>query len=286
MPEADAQVTSISDTAIWAATYRADEHERPDAVVRDHLARLLSGERGRRLQAAMPSPKKQAWAWVARCWLFDQYINAQVSSGVDTVLNLAAGLDSRPYRLVLPASLKWIEVDHAEPIRHKTEVLKDESPRCQLERIELDLADIPARRALFDRIARESKNTLVITEGLLLYLSEEQNAQLARDLANCGDGKGFQHWVMELCSPTLLKMLQKNLNKQLDKANAPLKFGPKEGPHFFAPHGWKTQEVRSLLKAAATIKRSPWFLRLLAMLPDAEGWKGSRPWSGVCLLGR
>jgi hypothetical protein len=54
----------------------------------------------------MPFSDQATWAWVARTDLFDQFITEQVREGVDLVVNLAAGLDARPYRLValLPMS--------------------------------------------------------------------------------------------------------------------------------------------------------------------------------------
>jgi hypothetical protein len=65
-----------------------------------------------------------------------------------------------------------------------------------------------------------------------------------------------------------------------------LKFGPEEGPPFFARHGWEPVEVHSLLKTAARERRVSLILRLFAMLPESKGRQGSRPWSGVCLVER
>src|SRR5207253_2638307 len=103
--------------------------------------------------------------------------------GADLVLNLAAGLDARPYRLELPASLQWIEVDLPEILAYKEEILTKEKPTCALERVRLDLADSDARRTFFAALNRRAKKVLVLTEGLLIYLSEEEVAALARDLA-------------------------------------------------------------------------------------------------------
>ena len=71
----------------------------------------------------MPYSERQAWAWVARTYAFDQFITKQVADGVDMVVNLAAGLDARPYRMDLPAALKWIEVDLPELLSYKEEIL-------------------------------------------------------------------------------------------------------------------------------------------------------------------
>ena len=274
-------IRNISDTALWAANYRAEESERRDPLFRDPFARRLAGDRGRQIADAMPEKKKQTWAWVTRTYLFDSFIAQQIAQGADMVLNLAAGLDTRPYRMSLPPSLKWIEIDLAELTDYKANLLADERPSCSLERISLDLSNVAARRDLFKRIGREAKKALIITEGLLIYLTADEVVQLGRDLAA---QHSFQRWILEIASPGLLGLLQKNIGKQLEAASAPLKFGPEEGPEFFLQAGWKPLEVRSMFKTAAKIKRLPMPMRLLSWLPESNGRQGNRPWSGVCLI--
>ena len=102
---------NISDTAHWVATYRALESERPDALFRDPFARRLAGERGARITEGKAFANRNAWSFVARTVLIDRFISDAVANGVDMVVNLAAGLDARPYRMTLPSHLQWIEVD-------------------------------------------------------------------------------------------------------------------------------------------------------------------------------
>lgn len=118
------------------------------------------------------------------------------------------------------------------------------------------------------------------SEGLIIYLTAEEVGALARDLAA---PPRFRRWVTDLVSPGLLKLLQKKLGPQLDKASAPLKFAPEEGPEFFARHGWRPLEVRSMLHAAARLGRLPLWMRFFALFPPPKT-PGSRPWSGVCQL--
>ena len=99
MPQSEPLVRNISDTARWAAVYRARETQRPDALFHDPLAEKLAGERGEEIAAAIPFSNKHTWSWVARTYLFDQFIAREIEQGVDLVLNLAAGLDARPYRM-------------------------------------------------------------------------------------------------------------------------------------------------------------------------------------------
>src|SRR5213596_2154359 len=167
-------VRNISDTALLAAVYRARETERPDAVFRDPFARALAGERGERIAQALTFGDQEAWPFLARTHLFDRFVAKQVKQGADLVLNLAAGLDTRPYRMDLPATLRWVEVDLPDILECKEEVLGDAQPVCALERVRLDLSNHDARRGLFSRIGREASHVLVATEVLLLYLMPDE----------------------------------------------------------------------------------------------------------------
>jgi methyltransferase (TIGR00027 family) len=283
MSEKDALIRNISDTALWVAVYRAKETERKDAWFRDPFAKRLAGERGERIAATLPMAKDSAWSMVTRTVLMDTFVAEQVKEGADLVINLAAGLDARPYRMDLPASLRWIEVDLPEILAYKEEILRGEKPVCQLERITLDLSNVEARREFFAKQGRDAKRVLVITEGLLIYWFAEEVASLARDLAVA---PSFQAWILDLASPGLMRMLLKKIGPQLSQGGAPFKFAPLGGVEFFSLHGWQASDVRSLLKAAARLKRLPLFLRLIALLPEKKGPAGSRPWSGICLLRR
>jgi methyltransferase (TIGR00027 family) len=276
-------IRNISDTARWVASYRAAEMARPDAVFRDPFAEKLAGERGKQIAAAMPYQEKNSWPFVARTFLFDAVITEQIHAGVDTVINLAAGLDARPYRMALPSSVKWIEVDLPEILDYKEEILSNEKPVCSLQRIRADLANADVRRRLFAELGSNTSKALIVTEGLIAYLSSEDVGVFARDLAA---PKSFALWVNDFGSPGLLKMIQKQVGDHLTNANAPLKFGPPEGPAFFEPFGWKPIEVRSLLKSAARLKRLPPFLRLISMFPESNGKQGRAPWSAVCLFAK
>src|SRR6266849_6667899 len=191
-------IRDISDTARWAAIYRARESERPDALFRDSFARRLAGTRGDQIADSIPFSNKQTWSWVMRTYLFDQFIIEQVLQGADMVINLAAGLDARPYRMALPPSLQWIEVDLPEILTYKEAILAGEKPVCALERVRLDLSDVSARRELFGQLGRKARKALIITEGLIIYLSADEVGWLAQDLAG---PPSFQGWILDLASP-------------------------------------------------------------------------------------
>lgn len=276
-------IRNISDTALWVAIYRAMESERPDPVFRDPFARRLAGARGEEIVRSIKPSQRHAWSFIARTHLIDTFVQQEVASGADMVIDLAAGLDARPYRMDLPASLRWVEIDLPEMLDYKAAILDKETPVCQLERIPLDLADATARRAVFERLGSTSRRALVISEGLLVYLTADQVCALGRDLAS---QQSFRRWATDLTNPALLKMLQRQVGARLGEAGAPLKFGPEEGPRFFERCGWKPVDVRGMLHTAAKLHRLSPLLRLFAMLPDTKGEKPKSVWGGVVLLER
>ena len=276
-------IRDISDTARWMAVYRARENERQDAVFKDPYARALAGERGERIAAALKFTEENAWSFIARTYLFDRFVSRLVQHGADTIVNLAAGLDTRPYRMELPASLRWVEVDLPDIFDYKEEILGDAKPVCELERVRLDLSNEDGRRGLFADIGQRAKHVAVISEGLIIYLMPDAVAALARDLAG---PPAFQHWILDLASPGLMEMMKSSVGSAMSAAGAPFIFAPAEGPPYFSAHGWQPIEVRSLLRTAAKLGRLPMTLRMFAMFPESNGAQGSRPWSAVCLFAR
>ena len=277
-------VRDISDTARWVAYYRAMETERPDALFRDPFARVLAGERGERIAKAQTFGDQNSWSFVARTVLFDRFIADAVRDGADMVINLAAGLDTRPYRMDLPRTLRWVEVDLPGVLDYKESVLRDAVPVCALDRLRLDLSDEPARRAMLARVTAGSTNAVVVTEGLIIYLEDAQVESLARDL---GAVPPIRTWITDIASPALVKMMTERGGAMIAAAGAPFKFAPPEGPEFFLPVGWKPARVSSLLKTAGRLKRLPsLILKFFALFPEQPKPPPNRPWSAVVQLVR
>ena len=226
---AEPLIRNISDTARWAALYRARETERSDAIFRDPCARRLAGERGEDIANEIQFSTKHSWSWTARTYLFDKFLLDALRDGYDMVINLAAGLDARPYRMDLPARLKWIEVDLPEILAYKEEVLEADVLKCQLERVPLDLSNVSSRRELFDQLGRRCDRAVIMTEGLIIYFPDDEVATFTADLHAQST---FRRWILDLASPGLLKMLKEKMGKQMGD-EAVLKFAPVNGVDFF-----------------------------------------------------
>jgi methyltransferase (TIGR00027 family) len=262
----------VSDTARWVAAYRALESARSDALFKDPYAERLAGERGRAMAALGPS-----WPMIIRTRLIDDLIATSIAEGCDCVLNLAAGLDTRPYRMDLPASLDWVEADLGPMIDEKDRLLSGEKPRCQLRRERIDLADPIARATFLARVTAGARKALVLTEGLLVYLDEDVVRTIGRDLLA---QPAIRWWVLDVVAPAILRMLQKGMGAHLDRA--PMKFAAADGVAFFEKLGWKARDIRSYVREAIRLRRAPFFLRLFAVFPEPDARKpGNARWSAV-----
>jgi methyltransferase (TIGR00027 family) len=279
-------IETISDTARWVAVYRAMETARPDAIFRDPFADRLAGQRGREILAGMPQGNAYAWPMIVRTAVFDEIIlDAVQNKKVDLVVNLAAGLDARPWRLPLPSSLHWVDVDLPGILNYKTETLRDEKPVCRYEAVTADLRDEELRQALFSRLGASAARALVVTEGLLVYLTPEQVGALATDLHA---QPAFAEWLIDLASPQLLKRMEKTWGKNLE-ASAPFRFAPPEGTEFFRPYGWREAQFRSMWEEARRLHRTmkgAWLWNLIGRLSPKKTREGFRRFSGLVLLER
>jgi methyltransferase (TIGR00027 family) len=265
--------------------YRAMESERPDALFHDPWARKLAGPEGEAILDSIPKGRQVAWPMIVRTQVMDEILlRAIAQENVDTVLNLASGLDARPYRLPLPASLRWVEVDFDDVLTYKQALLAAAQPHCRLEFDPVDLTDDGARAALFARVGQASSRTFVITEGLLAYLQREQVARLARDLST---PPSFRWWLIDLASPKLLKRLNKTWDKALAKAR--LIFGPAEGTKFFEPCGWRETEYRPIFDESLRLNRTMRFARVFRLIGKLSSKKKRERWkrlSGIVLMER
>ncbi len=281
-------IEHVSDTAFWVAYYRWVETQRKDALFHDPLAIKLCGERGAKLARHMGIKRAMAWSMALRTWIIDRYIDEAIQAGVDLVVNLGAGLDTRPYRLNLSPNFQWVEVDFSHVVDYKNDVLADDKPRCRLERIACDLSADAEREALLARLNTRADRILVLTEGVVPYLSNAEAGRLARDL------EAQNHvvfWLTDYFSPLFLTMSARSrIRRNLEK-NAPFRFNPGPEPmdwsKFFAEYGWQISDIRFSGEEGVRIGRGlpvGWFGRLFMSLAPEERIRPYRRMNGYALL--
>jgi methyltransferase (TIGR00027 family) len=244
-----AAITSVADTALWMAAVRAAEGKRADAAFHDRLGSILAGDRGRKIARSFSRTAMIAWGVVLRTSAIDRLILEAIQSGVDTVLNLGAGMDTRPYRMDLPAQLRWIEVDLPTLVETKNTQLNGYTTVCTLERIGMDLSDRPARSALFARVAATSKKALVITEGFISYFTNDDVAMLAKELLAL---PAAVFWIQDFDNAGARK-LPKGWAKKLEAA--PFQFRVSNWFEFFKQSGWQPHTIISCAEECKTINR-------------------------------
>jgi methyltransferase (TIGR00027 family) len=249
-PMSKQTVRSISDTALWVAYYRGLESERTNALFSDPYARRLAGERGEQIARELGGRSSASWSLSVRTRTIDDLVLRAISAGVDTVINLAAGLDTRPYRLPLSDSLHWIEIDLGETISYKQELLAQETARCRLERVVLNLLDHQERRRRFAQINTATANALILTEGLLVYWHPAEVAALAADLHA---QPHFRYWITNLSSPSIVQRSNKLWGERLNAAQIPMRFAAR--PEFFRQYGWELEEFIDLFQESRRLKR-------------------------------
>ena len=183
--------TSVGSTALFVATARALEAQKPDPLVIDRFAevfcRAAGGNAADVLDGKDPGNQLKTPDWgvhfvnfqAARTKYFDTYFRQAADAGVRQVVILAAGLDSRAYRLSWPTETTIFELDRPQVLDFKREVLAEQGAKANAERREvaIDLReDWP--QALRDSGFDAAKPSAWIAEGLLIYLPAAAEQQL------------------------------------------------------------------------------------------------------------
>lgn len=267
-------IKHVSDTDAWVAYYRALETERNDSIFKDKFAKVLLGERSIEFAKVQTNVNKWTnWTVVMRTVIIDKMIRDLISQGYTTFINLGAGLDSRPYRMQLDAKIKWIEVDFPHLVVDKNKVLSTFSPSCDLERIGLDLSKRDERISLFKSISDRFEKIVVLTEGVLPYLSEEQVSELSEDMMKF---PSFNFWICEYLSPKSYSVLRnpKQMNTLKD---TPFKFFPEHWINFFERKGWRLVDIKYYVDTSEQLGRATPFPTIFKLISFFMGKKWALP---------
>lgn len=230
--------------------YRYCESEQVLPALNDPYAGLFLSQTEKNLFQQFPSGETT----IARTCLIDRLLKDIVSDGhIDLVVNLGCGMDCRPYRLDLPSTLTWWDVDFPQLLQHKAKVLQSHKPVCQLERIALDLLNLSERKKIIDRMACEAKHAVIITEGVLIYLHPGQVTALVRDLVDC---TSIRYWISDVVSPDGLLAMNAAFDKLFSK-NVEFKFAMDKPIEYFTSLGWNKGSFHSLMEKVRIRRNSP-----------------------------
>jgi methyltransferase (TIGR00027 family) len=253
-------LVGVSKTALGVAFVRAQESRRPDRLFDDPYAlAFLAAAPG--AFPAVPDVAEPAgpemtglgavlgWQVVIRTRCYDDYLTAAGHAGCRQVVLLAAGLDTRAYRLAWPDGTRLFEVDLPEVLDFKQQVLTDRSarPGCRRTVVAADLRG-PWPQHLIDSGFDPGSATAWLVEGLFIYLSADEVTRLLGDitaLSGPGSQIAFEHG-----SPADSTMFGEDWTRPGMREFTDLWKGGlgDEAPAWMTGHGWRvrTQDAAGL----------------------------------------
>jgi methyltransferase (TIGR00027 family) len=238
----------VSRTAVWMASMRASEGARADRLFDDSLAMAFAsaaagGDRSGASGAVPFAPGASDFIAI-RTRFYDDQVVAAGTAGIRQVVALAAGLDSRAFRLDWPDGVRLFELDLPELFAFKEPVVaaSGASPRCDRVTVPVDLrADWPAALAVagFD----PTVPTSWLAEGLLPYLTRPDNNRLLTALTNLsrpGSHFAFDH----LDGAAAERPAMRETAEAIRRTGAQLNSTMDSPAAWLAEYGWRASETR------------------------------------------
>jgi methyltransferase (TIGR00027 family) len=243
-------LTGVPKTALGVARIRAGESNRSDRLFDDPYAAAFVeampdaySAQTERSDAAKLIGTRIALQVVVRTKFYDDYLLAAAADGIRQIVLLAAGLDTRAFRLPWPDGTTVFEVDLPETTSFKNDVLAGISTRPTSARqvVVADLtADWPAALTIagFDA----AQPTAWLVEGLLVYLSHDDAARLLDTVAglsaagsqlSCEQGRGAKQ---------LAKIAAVRAAAGAGEAISLWQGGIEDVAAWLAEHGWTTEQ--------------------------------------------
>jgi methyltransferase (TIGR00027 family) len=243
MSPSHGEITHISDTALLVAACRALETETAGGFVSDPFAARLAGDRGMAILRANPQPEMMRFGIAVRSRFMDQLLlETLASTPIATVVSLGCGLDTRPWRLALPAGLRWVEVDFADMLDYKEGLMSAETPRCPRERLTADITDPAQRLAIYAAAGREP--ALMITEGLLMYLPATAVEALASE---AWQQSAIAHWMTDITTTAFVQAINLDSMRSARHVQATDSLPGEEILDRIQRHNWVTESRLSYI---------------------------------------
>lgn len=257
-------MTPVGLTSRWTAASRALESQRADRLFADPHARALAGEEGfsllaqaDRFRPAAPTGDPDPYLAIRTRFFDDALRDAARGIPGPQVVLLAAGMDSRAFRLDWPDGTVLYEVDRPEVFDCKEAILRDRGaePECDRRIVPADLRH-DWTGALLAAGFQADRPGAFLVEGLLVYLEEPAVVELLATLAGVGcSGSWLGADVVDrslLESPFLTAHLE-----HLNALGCPWRFGTAEPEQFFGRQGWAATVVQPG-EPGAHYGRWPW----------------------------
>lgn len=254
---------SVGATALAVAASRAVETAGSEPLIRDEFAAVL-------VSAAGPAWARLAdadMAWLdgdehgrrihrvgcdyqaVRTQYFDEYFGSAAGAGIRQAVILAAGLDSRAYRLQWPSGTAVYEIDQPKVLEYKAQILGSHGARPSAVRhaVAVDLRDDwPA--ALIDAGFDPGRPTAWLAEGLLSYLpsdAQDRLFEMCTALSAPGSQLAVEAFNMKLTgNKQRWNRMRDRLGLDVDVEALTYHEPDRSDPaQWLAEHGWQVQSV-------------------------------------------
>lgn len=255
---------SPSKTAEDMAGFRAMEMLRPkeDRVCEDPFAKhFLTGGWVNRVKSPF---RTKLFQWIthlinpgahntvpARVRFIDEHIKECHKNGLEQLVILGAGYDSRAYRIdELKDGVKVFEVDHPATQEYKLKILETlfETLSENVIFVPYQLGNEGFKKQLFDKGYDKNKKSLFIMEGLIMYLDPEAVKNLfslISQISCLGSSVIFDFLPPGIEDGSIKNRGGKNMYKWARKKGEPFKFsiGKNQLSNFLSPIGFNNINI-------------------------------------------
>ncbi|OBF45836.1 SAM-dependent methyltransferase [Mycobacterium sp. 852002-50816_SCH5313054-b] len=264
-------VSGVGYTALLVAGWRALHAISPRPLVRDEYAQVfIAAAQDPYLTGVLADPgtseDETAFPrlYGVQTRFFDDFFASAGEVGIRQAVIIAAGLDSRAYRLDWPAGTTVFEVDLPKVLEFKARVLGEHGATPKARRIEVgaDLRTDWSRRLETAGFDTETPSAWSV-EGVLPYLTDEaQNALFTRISGLSAPGSriaiGALGSRLDREQLTALETDHPGVNMSGDVDFSAVTYEPKGDPaEWLAAHGWAVEPVRNTLDLQAGYGMTP-----------------------------
>jgi methyltransferase (TIGR00027 family) len=230
---------AVAKTSLLIAAIRAVETNRSEndgRLFTDPFAEVLAGSEGFSILEQVIAEVGEQPSIPLRTRYFDERIKQACAQGIRQIVILAAGMDTRAYRLPFPDGTRVFELERPEVLSYKQEKLGDALPHCVRHTVGVDLRE-EWQSKLIQVGMNTTERTLWLVEGLLVYLEEAAVLTLFEKINSLSVSNSIL--LFDVLGRSLLDapLMAKQLHF-LEKLGAPCRFGVDEPEKFMEQFGW------------------------------------------------